>query len=81
MNKMFKDCRAEKLLSLWWFFVLGVIGGGLVVGVLIHTSAEINVGELEADILGERIIRCVYDNGFLHEKVLHTSRNKRIFWR
>ncbi len=67
---MFKDCRAEKLLSLWWFFVLGVVGGGLVIGVLIHTSAEINVNELEADILGEGIIRCIYDNGFLDNKVL-----------
>ena len=87
MNKMFKDCKAEKLLSLWWFFVLGVIGGGLVVGVLIHTSAEINVDELEADVLSERVISCVYDNDFLDEKILdndfdifnYCNLNKTIF--
>ena len=73
MGKMFKDCKAEKLLSLWWFFVLGVIGGGLVIGVLIHTSTQINVDELEADILSERITRCISDNGFLDKKVLDNS--------
>ena len=61
-----KDVRGgEKLLSLWWFFVLGVIGGGIVIGVMIFSAADTSVNFLEADILGERILSCIIDNGHL----------------
>jgi len=62
-----KNKKAEKLLSIWWFFVLGVIGGGIVIGVLIYSSADVNVNEIEAEVLGERIINCIVDIDILDE--------------
>jgi len=61
MNKL-----GVKLLSIWWFFVLGIIGGGLVIGVLIYSSADVSVKEFEADILSERIMDCIVENSVLN---------------
>ena len=60
-----KNKKAEKLLSLWWFFVLGVIGGGIVIGVSIYSPADTNVNEIESEILGERILNCIIQGGYL----------------
>ncbi len=66
MNKQ----GGEKLLSMWWIFVLVVIGAGIVLGVLIYHSKEINVNEIEADVLSEKIMNCITDNGYLNLNVL-----------
>ena len=52
-----------KLLSLWWIFVLGVIAGGIVIGVSIYYSADINVNLVHADILGNRVSDCLIHDG------------------
>jgi len=70
-----KNKKAEKLLSLWWFFVLGVIAGGIVIGVLIYSSADVNIKEVEANILSERIISCLIDNGYLKESIFNEDFN------
>jgi hypothetical protein len=59
----------EKILSIWWFFVLAVIGGGIVLGVLIYYSAETSIKKVEAEVLNEKIFDCVINNGYLNEKV------------
>jgi hypothetical protein len=63
----------EKLLSMWWIFVLVIIGAGIVLGVLIYHSKEINVNEVEAEVLGEKIIDCITDNGYLNLNVLKSD--------
>lgn len=63
----------EKLLSIWWVFVLIVIGGGIFIGVLIYYSVEINVNEVEADVLAERILNCINDNGYLSNEVFEPN--------
>lgn len=60
----------EKWLSVWWIFVLAIIGGAIVIGVLIYYNQDINAKEFEADILAERIMRCILDNGYLREDFL-----------
>ena len=60
----------EKLLSIWWFFVLIIVGVGVVVGVIMHFGAEVNTKGLEARILSDKILNCVSERGFLKEKVL-----------
>lgn len=57
----------EKWLSVWWFFVLVVIGGAIVVGVLIYYNVNVNIKEFEADILTERIVRCLISQGYLRQ--------------
>ena len=59
----------EKLLSIWWVFVLVIIGGGIFVGVLIYYSVDINVNSVEADVLAERILNCINDNGNLNANI------------
>ncbi len=60
----------EKILSVWWIFVLVVIGGAVVIGVLIYFNADVNIKEFEADILSERIVRCLVDNSYLRQDFL-----------
>ncbi|MFA4953184.1 MAG: hypothetical protein WC584_03105 [Candidatus Pacearchaeota archaeon] len=55
----------EKLLSVWWFFVLTVVGVGIVVSVLMFYSAEEDTRSLESEILYNKIVDCVVDNGVL----------------
>tara|TARA_Y100000310_G_scaffold339732_1_gene433363 strand:- start:1656 stop:2150 length:495 start_codon:yes stop_codon:yes gene_type:complete len=71
MNREKKKMNNQgKLLSIWWFFVLTVIGAGIVIGVVIYYSADLNVKEVEASILAERVMDCIVDNGQLKEVVL-----------
>jgi|TARA_B100001964_G_scaffold242020_1_gene315772 hypothetical protein len=56
---------AEKLFSIWWFFVLAIVGGGITIGVLMHYSADIDVRYLESDILHDKINDCLVNQGFL----------------
>ena len=60
----------EKILSIWWFFVLVIIGVGIVGGILIYTSANIDVREIEANILAKKAMGCVVNQGFLNDDIL-----------
>ena len=55
----------EKLLSIWWFFVLAIVGVGVSAGVLIYHSADVDIREIEAEVLYEKIFNCVVEQGFL----------------
>jgi len=63
----------EKLLSLWWFFILGVIGGFIVLGVVIYYSAETNVNSIEASILVDKLIGCLIQQGNLNSNVFNSD--------
>lgn len=72
IKKMNKKA-GEKLLTIWWFIVLGVIGGGIGIGVMIYFSATVNTNGVEAGILGERIINCISENGYLKNNTLQVN--------
>ncbi|MBT3405482.1 hypothetical protein HN832_00735 [archaeon] len=61
-DNLLKDCRGEKILSIYWFFVLGVVGLGVVWGVLAFYGADSDVRILEANVLSEKLLRCVSEN-------------------
>ena len=74
MMKLMSDKRGgEKYLSIWWFFVLAVIVGGIVIGVSAFNVADIDVKEIEADILANRVIDCVINNGYINEDFLNKN--------
>jgi len=73
--KMLNKFGRQKILSAWWFFVLAVIGGGIVTGVWIYYSTGINSNNLEADILSSKLLNCVKEN--MNELTL--NRNFEIF--
>lgn len=59
--------RGEKIFSIWWFAVLGVVAAGITVGLFMYYSADNSVKEIHADILFQRVLDCISDNGFLRE--------------
>lgn len=77
----------EKYLSIWWIFVLVIIGGGIVLAVAIYYSGGINSNQLEADILANKIFDCISEKGYVNQKILDNnydifsecSIDKRIF--
>ena len=72
MKKM-KNKKGQKLISIWWILVLAIVGAGIVVGVLIHSSANVDVRGAEAEILNEKILDCLFENGFLAEGFLEEN--------
>ena len=59
--------KKAKLLSLWWFFVLVIIGTGIIAGVLIFYSQNIDTRAKEAEILTSKIINCLVEQGDINE--------------
>ncbi len=60
------DKKADtKYLSLWWFLIIAIIGLGIVGGVIIFYSKDVNVKSLEADILAKRVVDCLNKGGKL----------------
>ena len=55
----------EKLLSIWWLFVIIIVAGGIVWGVAVFSAGEANVKKIEADILNKKIESCLFEQGFL----------------
>lgn len=78
----------EKLLSIWWFFVLAIVGVGISAGVLIYHSTDVDIREIEAENLYEKISNCVTEQGFLIDDILKEDFNifeecklkEEIFW-
>ena len=74
VERFFRNKKGgEKLLSVWWFFVLTIVGVGIVVSVLMFYSAEEDTRSLESEILYNKIIDCIVDNGFLSPIVLNQN--------
>ena len=63
----------ERLLSIWWFLVLIIVGAGIVVGVLIFFSAETDARQVESRILYGELASCLTSQGFLIEEVQASS--------
>ena len=55
----------EKLISIWWFMVLTIVATGIVIGVSAYYAAEVDVKAVEADILSEKVLDCMNQNGFV----------------
>lgn len=71
---MLKDKKgSEKLLSMWWFLVLIIVGVGIAIGVLVFNSGDFDVKEIQADILAERIILCLVEQGKMREDFFQDS--------
>ena len=56
---------SEKLLSAWWFFVLAIIVIGITAGVFIFYNKDIDVREIEAMTLNNKLKNCLISGGVL----------------
>ncbi len=61
----------EKVFSIWWFFIIGLVAVVIAIGVYVYASAEADARAVEADILGDKIKECILDSGFLKKDVLN----------
>lgn len=59
MNKKGSD----KLITIYWFMILVIIAGGIVLMVNAFYSTPYDVREIEARILAEKVSNCVYPGG------------------
>jgi hypothetical protein len=59
----FNKKGSEKLLSIWWFFVLVIVLVAIVTGVLIFYSVDLDLKSYEAKYLSEKLMKCFSDNG------------------
>jgi len=64
-----KKAELQIALSAWWFFIIVIIGAGIVISAAIYYATDIDVKWLEADILSERILDCLVDNGYFVEGI------------
>ena len=63
----------EKLLSIWWLFIITMVGIGIVFGVSMFYSAEVDVRKVEAEILMDRILDCLFEQGVLISNLLESD--------
>lgn len=63
----------EKLLSIWWLFIITMVGIGIVFGVSMFYSAEVDVRKVEAEILMDRISDCLFEQGMLISNLLESD--------
>ena len=74
IRKFLRDKKgSEKLFSLWWFFILAMVGAGIVAGVFIFYSADFDVREIEAESLYNRLSNCVVEQGYLTDTFFDES--------
>lgn len=60
----------EKIISIWWFFILAIVGLAIVGMVILLYHYTFDIRQFEAEILGEKISNCLVDGqGFLREGV------------
>ena len=71
MSRILKNRKGgEKLLSIWWFVILIIIGVGIVAGVYIFYYANVNVQKMESGILAGRVLECLISGGNLKENLV-----------
>ncbi len=71
--KILKDKKGVTdsfLLSFWFYFALGVIAIGIIIGVLIFYSRFIDIREEESKTISEKIINVIAEKGYLKEEIL-----------
>lgn len=67
--------KEGKLLSVFWFFTLALVGVGISAAVLIYHSADVDTREVETDMLYNKIINCVVKQGFLIDELVKEDFN------
>lgn len=73
---IFSNRKGEEVLSLYWFMILLIVAGGIVGMVLIFYGNPYNVGDVEANLLVDRIADCISYGGKINESLISCSELK-----
>ena len=65
--------KKAKLLSLWWFFVLVIVTGAAIAGVLIVKGEPIDVRVLENEIIINKVANCLITDSRIVQQQLFPS--------
>ncbi len=66
---------AEKILSIYWFAILIIIAGAIVAMVSLFYGSPYDVREAEANILIDKAVSCLSENGKLNQELFSESKN------
>lgn len=61
---------ADKMISVYWFVIITIIAGGIVLMVNAYYGKPYDVREIEADILAQKVAHCMYFGGEVNEKLM-----------
>jgi hypothetical protein len=64
---------ANKLLSIYWFFILVIVSGGIVLMVNSFYSTPYDVREVEAEILSKNVLNCFMTGGKISPNVMSNN--------
>ncbi len=65
-DKMFKNKKAgERILSIYLFIIYIIVGVGIVSGVIVFKGSDLDVREIEAGVLSDKVIDCLVEQGKL----------------
>lgn len=65
---MFKNKKAgQRILSIYLFIIYVIVAGGIVSGVILLRGSSLDVREIEASILTDKVIDCLVKQGRLKE--------------
>jgi hypothetical protein len=73
-NLFLKDCRGDKILSIYWFVILTLTAGGIFAMVYIFYGTPYDVREIEAGILSERVADCVSYAGRINSDLISNGK-------
>jgi len=65
-----KNKKGEKLISLYWFLVLTIIAGGIMIMVNVFYGAPYDIREMEASLLAEHVINCISPDGKMNSLLI-----------
>lgn len=62
--------KGNSLISLYWFFILGIIVGGVLIMTNAFYSAPYDVRNMEAELLGNHVANCISPEGKMHHLLI-----------
>ena len=63
LNKMAKKRGANKLITVYWFFIITLVAGGIVLMANAYYGRPYDVRGMEATILADHVSNCIYPGG------------------
>lgn len=66
---------SREVLSIWWFFILVIIGVGIVAGMTMFYGAEADTRNIEMNMLSDNILGCITNNGFIDSNLMSNDFN------
>jgi len=74
MNKYNMNKRGtDKILSIYWFFILALIAGGIIAMVYVFYGTPYDVREIESEILSEKVADCISSKGTIDSEFFADS--------